>query len=103
VNPAAAFAPARRKKKRNPRMISNSAQRYHTTCVPRNNGFVVGELYESIFLDYFSALNNANEDKHDCHDQENVDKPPYGIHADNAKQPENKEYDCDSIKHNFLY
>src|SRR5258708_9699072 len=48
VNPAPGFAPERRRKNRNASNISSNVARYQTTCVPRNNGFVVGELYESI-------------------------------------------------------
>jgi hypothetical protein len=50
-------------------------------------------------LDYFSALNNADENKHHSYDKKDVNKPPDAVNADDAKQPKNKEYDRDSIKH----
>src|SRR5258708_1091169 len=48
VNPALGFAPVRRRKNRNASNISSNVARYQTTCVPRNNGFVGGEVYESM-------------------------------------------------------
>ena len=57
---AAGFAPANFKPKRNTSNISSKVKRYQTTWVPRNNGFVVGELYESIVLFiYYSTLRHT--------------------------------------------
>src|SRR5437867_978143 len=56
VNPAEGFAPSSLSTNRNASKTSRRPEIYHMICVPRNNGFVVGELYESIELVPFLSL-----------------------------------------------
>jgi hypothetical protein len=54
-------------------------------------------------LDDFSALNQIDDQDHDCDDQQDVDEARQRVAGHEAEEPEDEEDDEDGPKHGWLF
>lgn len=56
----------------------------------------------SFLLQRIFSLDHPYQEKNDCCDEENVNKPPDGVYANHAEEPKDEKNDGNSDKHGYF-
>jgi hypothetical protein len=73
---------------------------YTSNPVVQATGFFYDQVILLLLLtDYFSALNEPDEDHDDGDNKENMNEPADNRESEESESPKNNEDDCDGCKH----